>query len=67
MTTKMHCSSKILSASVSPSLCGVLCNPPDDLSVDEGAIDLGQVVQQPLDVGGRGRGGRHVGAGGMVT
>ena len=63
----MHCSSKILSASVSPSLCGVLCYPPDHLSVDEGSIDLGQVVQQPLHVGGRGRGGGHVGAGGVVT
>ena len=30
-------------------------------------IDLGQVVQQPLHVGGRGRGGGHVGAGGVVT
>ena len=28
-------------------------------------IDLGQVVQQPLDVGGHGRGLGHVGPGGV--
>ena len=36
-------------------------------SVDEGPVDLGEVVEQPLHVGRRGRRGGHVGAARVVT
>ena len=36
-------------------------------SVDEGPVDLGEVVEQPLHMGRRGRRGGHVGAARVVT
>ena len=67
MTATMHCSSKIqvlVYLQVSAVFSVIL---PWSSLVDEGPVDLGQVIQQPLDMRRRGWGGRHVGPGGVIS